>query len=100
MQHPNEDLGGAGWIVIVVAAFIIGYVLAKLKLLTKSNAGKFAAGASAVVAATAAILMDTPEPADWRSIAGRLAVFAIVWVVFGIVFTVGVSWGIEKASKK
>lgn len=98
-RGPGDDFSGFGWLLIVAAGFLVGYVLAKIRVLRESNASWFANGAALFVAALAAFFADGPSPADWRTIAGKVAIFAIVWVVVGLVFTVGLAWGFEKGSK-
>lgn len=100
MLHPYEDSGGFAWLAIGGVGFVAGYVLAKAKVLTNSNSGTFVTWASGISAALVALAVDTPTSAGaLLSAGGRLGIFAIVWFVLGIVFAIGVSMGVEKASK-
>ena len=92
--HENLILVG-----IVIAGFCIGFVLTKLKLVTSSNIAQFATWSSCLVAAAAALASDSPTSGGLISLFGRLAIFAIVWLSFGLVFTIGLTMGLEKADK-
>jgi hypothetical protein len=91
--------GGGGLIWVGVAGFGIGYVLAKLKVVTESNVSPFATWSSCAFAVVIAYLADSSTASDFAMIAGKIAIFGIVWFVFGIIFTLGLMLGLEKANK-
>lgn len=93
----TDDAFGLLW--IAVAGFIVGFVLAKLKVVTDNNVARFANWAACLVAALAASLADTTASGPLLSMVGRLAIFGIVWFAFSVIFMVGVSLGLEKATK-
>ena len=98
MNPADSDSGGA-WVIMVAASFAVGFVLAKMKALNEANSTQFCTWTSGIVAALVALAADSPTAGAVASVFGRLGIFAIVWLVFGLVFTIGVSMGIEKAGK-
>ena len=91
--------GGFGLLWIGVAGFVIGLILAKMKVVTESNLARFATWTSCAVAAIAALAADTPAASGLSSLFGRLGIFAIVSFVFGLIFTLGLALGLEKTDK-
>jgi len=98
MIDPYEGTG-FGWIALAFCGFVAGYLLAKLKVLTDKNTVSFCSWTAAVVAAVAAFSGGW-ENTSFTMLAGRVAIFAIIWFIFGIVFTIGVAMGKDKANKK
>ncbi|MDS1141741.1 hypothetical protein RE432_14970 [Pusillimonas sp. SM2304] len=96
---PPDEGSGLGWIGLVFFGFVAGYLLAKLKLLSYNNVTRFCTWVSAAVAAVVAMggVINFSSAID---IGGRLAIFMLIWLVFGLVFTLGTLLGIEKAEKK
>ena len=99
MSSVYTTEGGGGLIWVGVAGFGIGFILAKLKVVTDSNVTQFATWTSCIVAAVAALAADTPTASGLTSLLGRLGIFGIVWFVFGVIFTFGLMLGLEKANK-
>lgn len=95
--YTTEGGGGLAW--VGVAGFAIGFILAKLKIVADANVTKFATWASCIVAAYVALAADTPTANSFTSLVGRLGIFVIVWFVFGLIFTLGLMFGLEKATK-
>lgn len=100
MSAPASSYGGLLWIGVV--GFGVGFVLAKLKIATEQNSETLATWISGIVAVFFALAADTATQNSFIELSGRVAIFFIVWVMLGIVFTVGFLFGIEKAggSKK
>lgn len=96
MAYVDEGLG-LGWVAIAAVGFMIGFVLAKINVLRNENAATFCTWASTVPAGAIALFASASADSMLINMLGRLAIFAILWFVFGIVFTIGVAMGIEKA---
>lgn len=96
MAAPSSAYGGMLW--IGVAGFAIGFSLGKLKIATEQNSGTLATWLSGVGAGIVALAADTSTGNTLIEGAGRLAIFGIVWVMLGIVFTFGFLLGVEKAA--
>ena len=98
MSYVVEGLG-LGWIAIGAAGFFLTLILAKLVLVTDANASKFATWASCGVAVVFALVTESSTSNPLISLLGRVAVFGLVWLVFGLVFAIGVGLGLEKATR-
>jgi len=96
--NPPDEGTGLGWIAIILGGFVIGFILAKLKVLTEENKVNFAAWVSGIVAAVMALGGDLGS-VTLKDIAGRLALFFLLWFFLGIVFALGVLMGVDKATK-
>ncbi|HEY9279512.1 MAG TPA: hypothetical protein VIP51_05500 [Eoetvoesiella sp.] len=97
-MNPADEGLGLGWIAITFCGFIVGYVLAKIKVLSDRNSGQFCTWASAIIAAVFAFGGEL-STLSFIQIGGRIAIFVIIWFFFGIVFTLGIAMGMEKAEK-
>jgi hypothetical protein len=95
MSAASSSYGGLLW--VGVAGFAAGFVLAKLKVATDKNSGTIATWASGAIAAFFALAADTSTQNAFVELGGRVAIFFIVWVMLGIVFTFGFIFGVEKA---
>jgi len=85
---------------IVPGSFVIGYLLAKLKLLNDENSVTFCTWVSACFGGYAAFMSGPYENAGWiLQFFGRLAMFFLFYYFWGIIFTFGVCTGMEKANK-
>ncbi|WP_213778531.1 hypothetical protein [Caballeronia sp. dw_276] len=98
-MNVYEAPGGGGLIVFAIAGFGIGYVLTKLKIINDGNVTKFATWSSCAFAAVVAFFSGGDNAGPMASLVGKLAVFGIVWFVCGLIFTVGLAFGVEKANK-
>jgi len=97
MDDPYES-SGFGWIALIGLGFAIGFALSKLNVLTENNATPFCTWTS-MVAASLVAFADGLGDGTFVTITGKLALLVILWFVFGLVFTLGVAMGMEKASK-
>lgn len=97
MSVPEEGLG-LGWVAIVFSGFAVGYILSRIKWLSDRNTTTFCTWASAVFAGAIAF-GDGLGDASLITIGGKIALFALIWLVFGLIFTLGVAMGIEKAAE-
>ena len=88
---------GLGWITIGFLGFAIGIVLAKIKILNDNNSAAFCTWASTIPAAVLALSADSSTDSGAINFLGRLAIFGIVWLVFGLVFSFGVAMGMDKS---
>lgn len=95
---PSDNDSGITWVILVAASFGIGFALAKMKMVNYTNATRFCTWVSGVVAALVALAADSGN--GGASELGRLGIFVVVWLAFGLVFTMGVLMGIEKANKR
>lgn len=98
-ENMVRDEYGTGWLLLfALAGFCLAYALTKAKILNEKNSTSFATWASAAIAAVFALSADgmTSGISGW---AGRLAIFALVWLAGGLLFTLGVAIGEEKAKK-
>lgn len=93
-----DDGLGLGWIAVGAVGFAFGFVLAKLR--AHSNIIKLCSAVSTLVAGAAALLADTSTGSSAVEVLGRLAVFAVVWLMFGIVFTIGAAMGAESGARQ
>jgi len=100
MGYADEGLGGLGWMALGGCAFVVGFVLAKLGVVTHSNCVRWATWISGIVSAVVAVAAadSASNIGDITALAGSLAVFAIVWLVLGLVVSIGMHIGVEKAS--
>lgn len=94
MSAPSASYGGLLW--VGVAGFGAGFILAKLKIATEQNSGTIATWISGIVAAVFALAADTSTQNVFIELGGRVAIFFIVFVMLGIVFTFGFLFGVEK----
>ncbi|WP_194726431.1 hypothetical protein [Noviherbaspirillum malthae] len=91
---------GTGWLLLFVpAGFCLAYLLTKARILNEQNVSTFATWVSAAIAAGFALAADGGAE-GFRGLAGRLAIFGLVWVAGGLLFTLGVLIGEEKARKR
>ncbi|WP_152598744.1 hypothetical protein [Janthinobacterium sp. RA13] len=99
MRDGYEEFG-AGWLLIVgVIGFVLGFLLTKMKVLNDCNASKFATVSSGILAVLMALSADGVATGfiGWM---GRVAIFVLMWFAGGIVFTLGVLLGREKADSQ
>ena len=90
---------GSFWWAFAIIGFFIAYGLRKAGLLsTEKSQTIFATWGSAIVAGIFALLADTSSAVS--EFFGRIVIFALVWFLVGIVLTIGIQFGVEKAEKK
>lgn len=99
MRGGSGDYG-TGWLLLVgLAGFCLAFVLTKAKVLNEQNSTKFSMWASAAIAAGFALAADGMAD-GFSGLAGRVAIFCIVWFAGGLLFTLGVAMGTDKATKR
>ena len=84
----DEGLG-LGWIAIGLLGFAVGYLVPKVKPLTDAQTVKLGTWVPSIVAAVVAFRPDPAIDNGLIGIAGRAAIFGLVWLYFGVIFAFG-----------
>ena len=92
----DEGLG-LGWIAIGLLGFAVGYLVPKVKPLTDAQTLKLGTWVPSIVAAVVAFRPDPAIDNGLIGIAGRAAIFGLVWLYFGVIFAFGLGLGSEKS---
>lgn len=87
------------WVIVAVAGFLVTFILAKMRVVTHANIVKFCTWVSAIVAAIIALNAESSSSSAVVGILGRFAVFALCWIIFGLIITLGANFGLDKASR-
>lgn len=93
MNGVDEGFYGAA---LVAIGAVVGFVLAKLGIATSENADKVSMWISGVVAGVMALGADVSNTGLLLEVFGRAAIFGLVYIFMGIVFTFSLMIGIEK----